>query len=139
MMRRYSFYHQVTGLFSGTTFATDLPTRENLERHTPGGHRPIEGEHDHLSKRVNVATGEVIEYQPPQPSPDHAWDATAKRWSVPPEVTARARARLAAVSEIARLEAAAARPLRELALGDATAAERLREIDTQIAALRSTL
>lgn len=40
---------------------------------------------DVLSKRVDLATGEIVDYQPPPPTPDDAdktwaWDDTIKRW-----------------------------------------------------------
>lgn len=47
--------------------------------------------------------------------------------------------RLCVISQIKELEAKQARPLRELALGDETALERIQAIDAAIVALRATL
>jgi hypothetical protein len=38
------------------------------------------GHYDGLCQRVDVQTGEVVDYQPPRPSPNHDWDEQTKRW-----------------------------------------------------------
>lgn len=139
-MREFSFYDPATGLFIGRTFACDEadPVRRQkaLEAHTPAGSKAIEGRHDHLSRRVNLETRAVEDYQPPQPSADHEWNPDAKRWQLRADVAERQARRAAALAEIARLEASQARPIREAALGMAGAIERVRAIDARIAELR---
>lgn len=44
----------------------------------------IEGTYDHLSQRVDLETGDVVDWQPPRPVgdeyTDHEWDTGTKRW-----------------------------------------------------------
>ena len=74
-----SIYRIATGLFTGRTYSGD-------DGHlTLGADEAwIDGLHDHLSRRVDLTTGQVVDYQPPAP-PDtehetFAWDASIKRW-----------------------------------------------------------
>jgi hypothetical protein len=52
----------------------------------------IEGQYDHLSQRVDLATGQVIDYQPPAPADTalatHRWDADTRRWVAEPTLEA---------------------------------------------------
>lgn len=48
--------------------------------HETAGLAALNGYYDHLSARVDVATGKVVDYQPPQPDTDHEWNPTTKRW-----------------------------------------------------------
>jgi hypothetical protein len=135
-VKTWSFYEQATRLFSGLKFSGN---QSILSANIPAGHKALEGQYDHLSQRVDIETGQVVDYQPPQPSPDHEWDAATKRWRLKADVAERQRRREAALAQIRTLEAAQARPMREAALGIAGAVERLRAIDEQIAQLRVEL
>lgn len=91
-MKQWSFYDPESGLFSGRTYGG---SEQLLELNTPKGLAAIEGSHDHLSKRVNLLTGEVVDYQPPAP-PDNEfetfeWNAEVKRWISQPTTAAKAR------------------------------------------------
>jgi hypothetical protein len=145
-MKHFHFYHAETGLFHGDALVVNSDDGEgrNAGGHQkmalancPPGHKPIEGHYDPLSQRVNVTTGAVEDYQPAQPSPDHEWDAAVKRWQLLPEVAQRQEARRAALAQIARLEAQAARTIREAVLTGNH--DRLAALDAQIAALRKSL
>jgi hypothetical protein len=135
--KTWSFY-DATGLFVGRTFTGPS---ENLEMNTPQGHAAMEGVHDHLSRRVDLETGETVDWQPPQPSADHVWNADTKRWQLHQAVQDKLVRRQAAVGRIAALEALQARPLRELARdpSSAEARKRLAAIEAEIAALRIDL
>jgi len=65
----------------------------------------VEGEHDHLSKRVDIATGEVVDYQPPAPADDAdktwSWDDAIKRWAPTATLGAVKRAQWAGVKAAA--------------------------------------
>lgn len=139
-MKRYGFYHRETGLLANVVFSTD-DENAMLANNTPADHIAIEGHHDSLSKRVDIATGQVIDYQPPAPSADHEWNAETKRWQLNAAVTAKAQARAAALAAIAILEGQSMRPMRELALGIGIlgARSRLAAINSQIASLRKSL
>jgi hypothetical protein len=76
-MNTYNPYSVETGLFTGVQI--ECPDSQ-VDANTPEGHSCLIGEFDYLSQRVNVGTGEVVDYQPPAPSDDHAWDAGIKRW-----------------------------------------------------------
>jgi hypothetical protein len=138
-MRIWSFYHGQTGVVSPQRFVSGDPSSKGLKENTPAGHEAIEAALDHLSQRFDLATKAVVDFQPPAPSADHVWNATSKRWTLNPAARAKLAARNTALAKIRALEASQARPLRELALGDATAAKKLADIDAQIKALRSSL
>lgn len=138
-MKRWSFYSQITGELTGRTFAASNPAA--LERNTPAHCGAVEGEHDHLSRRVDLASGQVVDFQPPSPGPDHEWNEGSRRWVKRADVLARESENVQIMHEIEQLERAADRPLREIALdgNNATALTRLRAIDERIALLRAKL
>lgn len=80
-MSRWSFYDQQTGAFAHVIFSGP---DHLVAANTPSGCAAIEGVYDHLSQRVDLATGEVIDWQPPKPGDTplatYEWDAQAKRW-----------------------------------------------------------
>jgi hypothetical protein len=137
-MRVVSFYHRETGMFSGRHLMVSDPSMIPLN--TPPDHIAIEGDHyDPMTQRVDVATGQVVDHIPPQPSEDHEWNSISRCWQLRPEVTARHQARKAALRRITELELKALRALREHALGKPGAHDRLAAIDTEIAELRELL
>jgi hypothetical protein len=141
-MRHFCYFDLATGVIAeGGGIHINAPSghEECARANAPPGHGVVEGIFDHLSQRVDVATGKVIDYQPPQPSADHEWHAPSKRWLLSDAATQRQARREAALKEIVRLESQQPRALREAALGQAGAVERLRLIDEQIAALRPQL
>jgi len=136
-MKIWSMYDPATGLFLGRTFAATEDS--HVATNTADHEVAIEGSFDHLSHRVDLATGAVVDYQPPQPSSDHEWNAASKRWQLTAAVAAKQAARAAALGQIAMLEASQHRAVREAALGDPAAAATLKAIDDQIKALRAQL
>ena len=133
-MSTYSFYHPETGQIHHQAFGTD--DARMLKANTPAGYVATPGCLDPLSQRIDVTTGEVVDYQPPSPSADHEWNATTKRWQINAAVTAKAEARRSALASIAALEASQDCAIRELSLGQAGALDRLKALDIEIAALR---
>ena len=137
-MRVIWFYHKDTGIFHGRSLMTDDP--DLIAPNTPRDHIALEGDNfDLVSQRVDVATGLVVDRLPPQPSPDHEWNAAIRRWQLKPEVVAMEDARRNALERIRSLELKALRALREHALGQAAAIDRLKAIDDEIAQVRTTL
>jgi hypothetical protein len=138
IMRVMSFYHKVSGLLHARHLMSS--DAKSIALNTPHDHIAIDGDHyDRLSQRIDVQTGKVIDLLPEQPSADHEWNATDRRWQIKPEVTAREESRRHAMHRITQLEMSGVRSLRELALGEAKAADRLRALDAEIAALRKSL
>jgi hypothetical protein len=136
-MMQVSFHHKDTGLFDGQHM---LLSDDNLVAlNTPKDHVAVSGWHDHLSRRMNVATGEIEDYRPPAPSSEHEWNSTSRRWRPNQALAARINAHTTALMRIAQLEASQQRPLREAALGDASAIARLQGIEDEIASLRARL
>ena len=135
-MTTWSFYDEQTGLFTGRIYSGAL-----LKENTPAGCGSAEGAIDHLSQRVELATGEIIDYQPPPPDVDHEWDTVSRRNVLKPEVAVRRAEKAVARTRINELERAQLRPLRELAIDakNAEAAARLADIDTEIRRMRATL
>lgn len=131
----WSFYDPETGLFSGRAY---LGTEEGLKLNTPRGMAVKAGRFHQLSQRVDLETGEVVEYRPPAPDDDHEWNADRRRWTLKPEALERRQQRRQSEARIKVLEQQQARPSRELAL-DSTNAEarrRLEAIEAEIAQLR---
>lgn len=82
MPKIVSFYSVATGFFDPGQKSGLSPS--HIEYNTPPGYVAIEGVYDHLSQRIDIATGIVVDYQPPAP-PDTAmasytWDVPSKRW-----------------------------------------------------------
>lgn len=122
MKHFYSYYDPATGLFTGDTFGTTDEAAVALNVHAE---RPaVEGRHDPRMRRVDLATGEVVDYAPPAPAAE----------------VLKAQRAAAALEQIAVFEAAQPRAVREmLLLGTPAARARLAAIDEHIAALRTQL
>lgn len=85
--------------------------------------------------RIDLITGEPLYFEPPAPSPEHVWDAARQAHVLSAEGMKKRQVQ----GEIQMLEANQLRALRELALGDDKALDRLAEIDVAIAAKRGKL
>lgn len=85
-----SFYRADTGLFIDLHYGGSDPAW--LEVNTPEGCIALAGRFDHLSQRVDLATGLVVDYQPPAPAADElrdwSWDAEVRRWVAVPTTLA---------------------------------------------------
>jgi hypothetical protein len=143
-MKDYSFYHAETGAIYNNKFSTDDEMLVALN--TPPDHVAIDGHHDHLSQRVDLKTGKIIDYQPPAPSTDHAWNDVTKRYQLSIAAQAIVDRRAAAVARIALLDAQSVRATRELCLARRLTADeiaavvaRLEKIDDEILLLRHDL
>jgi hypothetical protein len=132
-----SFYHRETGLLHDSQFMTN--DEANVEMNTPADHIAIDGHHDRLSQRVDIESGEVVDYQPAQPSPSHEWNESTRRWELSPSAQAAIARRAAARARIADLEAGQGRLLRQHALGVGAALERLRALDDEVERLSAEL
>ncbi|MGP8033150.1 MAG: hypothetical protein ACLPQ6_03310 [Steroidobacteraceae bacterium] len=142
-MKVFSFYHCETGAVHAQRFSTDLDPvhhphlfRQLIAANTPADHVAIEAALDREAQRMNVATGELVAYQPPAPSTAHEWDTASKRWTLTAAATAAQAARSTALAKIRALEGSQGRAVREAALGVPGAVDRLRSLDERIAALR---
>lgn len=141
--RHVTFYHQTTGLLNGLSIVAS--DHDAIALNTPADHvaidHPDDRQLDHLSERFDLATGKIVEHQPPQPSPDHEWDAAAKRWRLNQATQDKQARRQGALKTIAALETAQHRPLRDLALDpqNLSARSRLESIAVEIAALRADI
>lgn len=76
---RFWFYSTQTGALTGDSYLG-----HDVESNTPPGCAAVEGVTNWQSQRVDLATGAVIDWQPPKPADDGmrtwAWDAAARRW-----------------------------------------------------------
>lgn len=144
-MKSYSFYDRRSGLFIGKT-RTVPDSRRVDEIVVPDGCGMVEGTIDHLSKRVDLVSGLVVDYQPPQPDADHEWNKSSRRWEKRAAVVAREYRRKTGLARIAELESKQARIEREIRLrpeevgtDGKTPLLRLEELDAEIARVRGTL
>lgn len=94
---------------------------------------PVWDEAAELHKATLAA---IVDYQPPQPSPDHEWHAESKRWRLTAEANHRNKVRAAAIARIAELEIKQARRVRELLSQND---QQLKAIDDEIKGLRGNL
>lgn len=150
-MRPYSFYRLSDGMFTGKVRSISMSRRiEDII--VPEGCGVIEGWHDHLSKRLDLTSGEIVDYQPPRPDANHEWihddehGNRVRRWALKPEVIECRARRAAAVARIVELERKEPRARREHEQGiRPSEADRkagaltLQEIWDEIARLRDEL
>lgn len=112
----------------------------------------IEGVRDWQSERVDLETGQIIDYQPPAPDDDHEWlhddeqGNRIRRWVLKPEAAERNARQAAAQTRIAELAQKTERAVREHILGivptdddRAAGALTLQEIQDEIAAQRAII
>lgn len=135
MKKNFTLYDRATGMFTPSYYFG------NPALHETEGFAAMEGHHDHLSRKVDPATGEVVDHQPPQPDDRHEWDGTAKRWVPNAATRAHQSALLAAVTRTAELEAPERHLVRRLTLdpSDAEARRALAAIDDELARLNKLL
>ena len=61
-MNSFSFYDPQSGVLTGQTY-----TGHSVETNTPSGLHAVEGFHDHTKRRIDVASGLLIDWTPPPP------------------------------------------------------------------------
>lgn len=112
-MMQFSLYRDATGEFIDRTVTCPAyAIVDALLAHPDCSF--VMGEFDPLSQRVDLLTGQVVDYVPPQPSPDHVWNTTTKRWDyIKPAALALADAKAAARQQINRLCAARLSAIRD--------------------------
>lgn len=147
MMRHAHFYDAATGIFSGKSFSFPNGREDVLRANTPEGCSVFEGDVDHLCQRIDIASGKLVDYVPPQPDADHEWNGISKRWVRSASVEQSKQSVTAARFRISELESMQSRAIREHLLrpndrdpkDSKTARERLQAIDDEIAALRAAI
>lgn len=139
-MKFVSFYHKETGLLHNTQLTAS--DDDLVELNTPADYIAIDGHHDPDQYRVDVSTGELVDYQPPQPTINHEWNTDTRRWQLTGAELERKQKRPDALARIAELEAHQHRLVREallqLMLGQDTKKSYLRlgGIEDEIDSLR---
>ncbi len=120
------FYDSRTGLFTGVSIHTNLTDPKSVKQfiaeNTPEAHGAYVGYVDTLAQKIDVATGQLVEYQPPAPSPRHEWNPVTKRWQRPVGLK-----RSAALARIAELEKGQHRTVRETLIRACHAVDALKE------------
>jgi hypothetical protein len=76
-MTKWYIYNNETGVFTGVSL--DCPA-DHLNDNVPEGCGCIMGPVDTTSQQVDMTTGQLTTYRPPQPSADYAWDDITKTW-----------------------------------------------------------
>ena len=79
------YYDKVTGLFSGNSKSGPV---DWLNKNIPDGFEAWTDHVNHLCQKVDIATGLLVDYQPPAP-PDNplqtfVWDGNLKMWRARP-------------------------------------------------------
>jgi hypothetical protein len=142
-MRCFYFYHKTSGVLNQNTIVINAPNAENVALlNCPPEHKIIEGNFDPLSQRVDIETGQLIDYQPPQPSADHEWNADTKRWQLSAAAQSKLDGNTAAMTSISSGELRSLRAMRELLLVlsvEGAERDRLKAIDDEIVSLRPQL
>jgi hypothetical protein len=135
-----------TGIFIGRSMSGG---EEFLEANKPEGFDWIGGVTDWQSQRVDLDTGQLIDYIPPVPGPaaDYEWSSESRRWRKTAVAIMRDQRHAAAMAEIEHLETKVQpRILREVQLArldsrqpDPETVSRLRAMDQRIEALRADI
>lgn len=85
----FSIYSVETGIFTGQRLSGSA---EFVAANTPDGCSAVAGEYDHLCRRVDIESGQVVAWQPPAPPDDEwrtwSWDQELERWVVSPTAAA---------------------------------------------------
>lgn len=147
-MKTYSFYALATGAFTGSHITCP---DEWLGENTPADCGAIEGRHDPLCRRVNLATDDVEAYVPDAPADTAletwSWNPAIERWESTPTLASLRAARIDEVkAALQRQEARLVRPQREVLLAmlagtapDPVAAQLLQAINDNCAELRGVM
>lgn len=135
MKKNFTLYDRKTGVFAPSHYFG------HPELHETEALAAREGHHDHLSRKVDPATGEVADHQPPQPSAEHDWDGAIKRWVPNSATVAHQAAQEFARARVAQLATPERHLVRRLALdpSDAEARRALTAIDDELAQLNKLL
>jgi hypothetical protein len=120
------FYDAKTGLFTGVSMHTNLTTPKSVKQfiaeNTPAGHGSYVGYVDALSQKMDLASGQIVDYKPPQPTPKHEWNPITKRWQKQAALK-----RSAALARIADLEKGQHRTVRETLIRACHAVDAIKE------------
>lgn len=127
MSTHLHIYDLKTGLFTGKSHHTNVKDPAAvavfIDESTPPGHGAYIGKYvDYMSKKVDLETGLLVEYQPPQPSRKHVWNPEARRWQLKNREQ-----REQALKRIAELEASTHRAVRETLIRACEAVDALKE------------
>lgn len=143
MFRTWHVYDLSTGLFTGASIGADGEFSDAVPdwivEQLPDGHHAITGVERSDAQKVDLATGQIIDHVPDQPSADHEWCEQTRKWVLKPETAKATANNRLALESIATLEAKQPRVLRELALGDSGALAKLKALDDEIAEHRKRL
>lgn len=141
-MRSVRFYHKDTGIFHDLTIVCS--DDRAVELNTPENHSAIDNPsdgsiYDHLSQKIDVSTGQVIDYIPTPPSDEHEWDGILRRWQLNATAVDREAKRSSADTRISVLAEEERHLIRRLILDpqDAVSRKRLEEIDAEIVGIRT--
>ena len=133
-MKLVTYYDPATGLFRPGHLTTSDDAAVALNAR---GFVAMEGHYDPLCQRVDLATKQVVDYQPPQPDADHEWNASSKRWVLNAAAQATQHATRAAQARLAELTGQQHALVRRLVLdpSDAAAREALTALDKEASSL----
>jgi hypothetical protein len=140
MNNNWFVYRLADGLFTG-----EVQSAKKIDKVAiPEGCGRTQDASDWQSQRVDLASGAVINFQPPSPEPseDFTWNADTRRWEATQDALTRQATARTAQAEIGALELASLRPLREMMLGvldTRGAINRLEDIEEKIRELRASL
>lgn len=120
------FYDDKTGLFTGVSIHTNLTepkaVKQFIAENTPTGHGAYVGYVDALSQKMDLASHQIVDYKPPQPSPRHEWNPVTKRWQKQAALK-----RSVALARIADLEKGQHRTVRETLIRACHAVDAIKE------------
>ena len=138
-MKHFSVYRLDSGLFTGLVISGHGLDFDHASLYLEDGCALMEGKYDLHCEKVDLESGSVVDYQPPQPSVDHEW--TGKRWNLTPEAEKAKLEDNQARKELDALDRKQVRYLGEKLAGtiDAEGERRLAEILEQKAVLRTKL
>ncbi len=147
-IRTWHFYRLADGILLGRSVTLDDDDQALLQANIPADCGAVAEVDDWQAQRVDLATGYLIDWQPPAPADTDLqawrWDDAARRWLAVPTLAALKATRVARLQQaIEAQEAAQARPVRELLAAmlsggqaDQAARDRFAAVSAKIAALQ---
>lgn len=91
-IRTWHFYRLADGTLTGRAVTLDDADQGLLQANIPDGCAAVDDVSDWQAQRVDLETGQLIDWQPPAPSDDAlrtwSWDQQARRWVASPTAAA---------------------------------------------------
>ncbi len=137
-MAIFYVYSTASGLFTGTVLSVPRGSlAANLGSECAAIEVGVEGDIDPLSQRVDLVSGALTDYVPPQPSERHVWNAETKRWVLSADAVARRAQHERSLRLLQAGDLRALRAIRELTIDPDNQAARERLVSIELGCIEA--